>query len=603
VITTPGGAADVFQSLKTLPGLTQVSESAELYVRGGDPIETVTLVDQASLYHPYTFESAFGGIFSSLNTSTVSSMFFSSGGFSVKYGNVLSGVLDIDTKDKAPISRFGFGISIANATFNGEMPLNNDQTSIRLNARHSFTRPLFWFNGGVDRFTLTPVSRDLSASLTHQYSETGRVKLHALLAGDEQGVNVERPELSGIFNGTSKNTLLNLQVKDILFSDVVSKSSVSFNRYGSNWRLGVLDLVRTDEILKFRTDAEHPLSSRLKLSYGAEMEKRSTSYRGTIPSEDYNIRPDAPRESLDALFAGTRLGAYAEFEVTRLLGNPNLFAVAGVRTDHIPTLGLTWFDPRGSIGVKLSDHSTVKFATGVFRQLPDSRLFAQSDGNPNLRPMKAIHYIASYDYKVDDGVDVRVELFHKEYLDLPLEHPLLNYDNGGKGYARGIDMVAKGNLGFLSGWISYGYLDSKRHWMDFTGLAPSPYDITHNFAFVMKVNVTQTWQFGLTYKHATGRPYTEIVGSTYHAAQNVYEPIKDATNESRYRDYRRLDIRFTHLTKVFGDNFAAFYVEGLNILNIENIFGYNYSSDYSERKDIRSYFGRRLLVVGMQVGF
>ncbi|MDH3251756.1 MAG: TonB-dependent receptor, partial [Ignavibacteria bacterium] len=105
VITTPGGAADIFQSLKTLPGLTQVSESAELYVRGGDPIETVTLVDQASLYHPYTFESAFGGIFSSLNTSSISSMFFSSGGFSAKYGNVLSGVLAVETRDHAPIPR------------------------------------------------------------------------------------------------------------------------------------------------------------------------------------------------------------------------------------------------------------------------------------------------------------------------------------------------------------------------------------------------------------------------------------------------------------------------------------------------------------------
>jgi len=58
ILMTPGGAADIFQTLKTLPGLTQVSESAELYVRGGNPTETVTLLDGASLYHPYTFESA-----------------------------------------------------------------------------------------------------------------------------------------------------------------------------------------------------------------------------------------------------------------------------------------------------------------------------------------------------------------------------------------------------------------------------------------------------------------------------------------------------------------------------------------------------------------
>ena len=79
VMTTPGGAADIFQSLKTLPGITQVSESAELYVRGGDPSETLTLFDQATLNHPYTFESAYGGIFSNINTQSIKGMYFSSG--------------------------------------------------------------------------------------------------------------------------------------------------------------------------------------------------------------------------------------------------------------------------------------------------------------------------------------------------------------------------------------------------------------------------------------------------------------------------------------------------------------------------------------------
>ena len=80
ILMTPGGAADIFQTLKTLPGLTQVSESAELYVRGGNPTETVTLLDGASLYHPYTFESAYGGLFSNINTNIIRGMYFSSGG-------------------------------------------------------------------------------------------------------------------------------------------------------------------------------------------------------------------------------------------------------------------------------------------------------------------------------------------------------------------------------------------------------------------------------------------------------------------------------------------------------------------------------------------
>ena len=96
ILTTPGGATDIYQALKTMPGVTQVSESAELYVRGGDPIETTTIIDQAVVYHPFTFESGYGGLFSNINQSVVNSLYFTSGGFSAKYGNALSGVLDIE---------------------------------------------------------------------------------------------------------------------------------------------------------------------------------------------------------------------------------------------------------------------------------------------------------------------------------------------------------------------------------------------------------------------------------------------------------------------------------------------------------------------------
>jgi hypothetical protein len=43
-------------------------------VRGGDPLETITLIDGVNLYHPFTFESAYGGLFSNLNQIVVKGM-------------------------------------------------------------------------------------------------------------------------------------------------------------------------------------------------------------------------------------------------------------------------------------------------------------------------------------------------------------------------------------------------------------------------------------------------------------------------------------------------------------------------------------------------
>jgi len=64
-----------------------------------------------------------------------------------------------------------------------------------------------------------------------------------------------------------------------------------------------------------------------------------------------------------------------------------------------------------------------------------------------------------------------------------------------------------------------------------------------------------------------------------------------------------LDLRLTYFTTLFDRFNSVFYLEGLNILDLKNIFGYYYSPDYSERKEVSSYFGRRTVVVGMSLGF
>ena len=95
--------------------------------------------------------------------------------------------------------------------------------------------------------------------------------------------------------------------------------------------------------------------------------------------------------------------------------------------------------------------------------------------------MKATHYIASLDYKISKVSSVRIEGYHKEYNNLPLEDDLLNYNNNGYGYAQGIDFMIKGDLfGIIDGWISYGFINTKRKWMDFEELSSSSFDITHN---------------------------------------------------------------------------------------------------------------------------
>ncbi len=601
VVTTPGGAADIFQSLKTLPGLTQVSESSELYVRGGDPSETLVLIDQASLYNPYTYESPYGGLFSNLNTSAIGEMYFSSGGFSVKYGNALSGVLDLRTKGFPENRALSIGLSLANASAGLDIPILDNKLGIRLYARKNFTKPIFLLNGGMDKFSSAPSSQDLNASMIYKYSQTGKIKLLFLASSDNEGVNVERPEFDGVFTGKSTNYLINLQHTDVIGENFLMQTSISASNYEDTWLLGLLNLKKVDGIREIRSDIEDHQWNELKVSFGGEIESREESFTGAVPSFQYDIRPGSESKLIDKKFSATRFGAYVEIERRDVASISNLFAVAGLRGDYVDKIKTSWLDPRFTVGYRLSSASTLRFSLGLFHEYQDFRLYSGTDGNPHLLPMKAVHYVLGYDYSPWEGTEFRIETYQKNYTHLPDSNAVYNFDNGGYGYARGVDIIAKGDLPFgLSGWVSYGYIDTKRKWLYSNELAPSSFDVTHNFTLVAKYNITDAWQIGMNFKYATGRPYTPVVGSVYHPEMKVYEPIYGMPYSARYTDYRRLDVRLTYLARLFDKYFTVFYVEGLNVLNIHNVFDYTYTPDYSSKTGIRSYFGQRTVVIGMK---
>ena len=601
VYTTPGGAADLFQSLKTLPGVTPVSESAQLYVRGGDPIETITMIDQASMYHPYTFESAYGGLFSSLNTATIKGIYFSSGGFSAKYGNALSGVLDVETLDNPENNSYLIGVSMANTELGANLAVT-DNFGMRLSARKTYTKPIFIINGGEDRLTVTPNSQDASAILAYKYSSTGKLKLSAFISSDKQGVIAELPGYQGEFNGNSENKFIALQNVDLLSTNIVSKTSLSFNLYENNWKVGILDLNQKDYNYKLRNDLEYTFSRNLRLNTGFEIEKRVSKFLGVIPQEDYDMRPNGAGEVINAKLDNTRLGAYSELEILNPMGFDKITFSLGVRGDYVPDLSVYWIDPRISIGYKPDEFTTIALGLGKFGELPNPRLYAGSDGNPDLKPMKAEHIILSYNRKFGESEEMRIEMYYKKYSDLPLENTIINYDNNGYGYAKGIDFIFKTNNFFgFEGWFSYGIMDSKRKWMDYEDFTNSDYNITHNLTIVAKYMLTDSWQIGVNCKLATGRPYTPVTGAIYHADRQVYEPVYGSTNSATYQPYKRIDLRLLYLFQLFNKFSSVAYVEGLNILNFRNLFGYSYSFDYTKKNEIESYFGRRMLVFGMSV--
>ena len=115
------GEVDLFLALQLLPGINKSSElSNGLYVRGGSPDQTLTIVDGGVLYNP----AHIGNIGSTYNSNAIRDIRLIKGAFPAEYGGRLSSVLDIKLRSGTKEKETGtIGIGVINSFFSLEGPL------------------------------------------------------------------------------------------------------------------------------------------------------------------------------------------------------------------------------------------------------------------------------------------------------------------------------------------------------------------------------------------------------------------------------------------------------------------------------------------------
>jgi len=92
----PNASGSMETMLKTLPGVSSNNElSAQYTVRGGNFDENLVYVNDVEIYRPFLIRAGRQEGLSFINSDMVSSINFSTGGFSAKYGDKMSSVLDI----------------------------------------------------------------------------------------------------------------------------------------------------------------------------------------------------------------------------------------------------------------------------------------------------------------------------------------------------------------------------------------------------------------------------------------------------------------------------------------------------------------------------
>jgi len=563
-ILTTGADADIYSALETLPGTQQIGETEGLFVRGGSASEAKTIVDEMVVQNPFYSSvpdiPSRGRFSPMLFKGTV----FSTGGYSAQYGQALSSVLILKSQDLAP--RTQSAINIMALGLGGAHVQRWENTSLAVESGYYNLGPYFAVQKQRTDWEKAPIGIEGSANLRQRVSKNGLLKVFTSYSYGNLSLrfpNLDNLSQKNFFSQKSNNFFINTNYRDIFWDDWAFFAGYSFSVDNEKNNINT-DRVKQDDIFhtgKFTITKN--LFANSFLTFGGEVQ---------------NLRGTTSFNELEGKLKESYIAGYLE---TDIFFTNDLAARIGVRSEYSKALKKSNFAPRISLAYRLGVYDQLNFAYGEFYQTPSYEFLLQSN---NFEYEKAAHYILNYQY-IGNERTFRIEAYYKDYDNLAkgtvYTYPYFNlppmpFSNDGRGYAKGIDIFWRDRetIPLTEYWISYSYLDTKRDFRNYPMLASPTFSTPHTLSIVVKHWVQAiTTYFGLTYTFATGRPY--------------FNPNNSEFLGDRTKSYHNLSLNASYLTNVFG-NFTVVFFSIDNILGINNLYGYNFSSDGKISEPIRS---------------
>ena len=611
IVTTASANADVTGAIRTLPGAQQIGESGGLFVRGGTAEETKVFIDGTlvnNFYFSQVPDIANRGRFSPfIFKGTV----FSSGGYSVLYGQALSSALILESTDLPDQSSASIGISTVGLNAGYQQLAKNKNSSWGVS--YSFIHLGGYFAivpQRPDNFKV-PQFHNGEVNFRVKTSKTGMLKFYGYFNASALGLrrpDIDSTELKNAYSLDNFNLYSNLSWREKLGDKWKISAGLSYSSntddIGSELQNSSNKLVNLtqepyasknftvdalSDLTTIKTVLERKLPGLSAIRFGGEYQYFRD--RNDFTNKYVNNSITTVDDHLKAGFAE------ADIYITN-----DVAAKVGGRYEHSSLLGKGNIVPRVSLAYKVGNQAQASLAYGIFYQKPEKENFIRNYAFGDLLYAKASHYIANYQ-KVSRDYTFRIEGFYKKYSELVKLHSsgqgIDSFSTSGFGDARGIEFFWRDRktLKNVDYWISYSYLHTKRDHLNF------PYAIRPNFAaphtanLVVKKFVTKLkTQFNGSYTFATGRPYYNIVA--------------DNTGKFRIADqgktipYHNLSFSVNYLPSIGkeGKKFTVFVFSVTNVLGSDQVFGYNYSYNGLRKEPILP-TARRFYFLGCFISF
>lgn len=617
------GETDVFRALQILPGISNSESSSQLNIRGGTSDQNLVLFDGFTLYNL----DHFFGAFSALNPYVIKNIQVFKGGFESRYGERVSGIVDITGKTGNNLKpEISGGINLISGNISAEIPVSEKFTIIaagrraysdmystfladelinsKFGQRRAFPEPNaniiepeFYFGDFNFKTTYTP-NTDESISLSmygsNDFLDNSNSSQRDSLILDTKDYN----RWGNYGSGFSWKKQWNGSV----FSDLQIGLSGYYNKYDNQTTV----INQDGEILA------EPVPGKINQGITSE-ENRLADYfvslRGTWfvnPKNRADFGLSAKYNGFDyykdagAQFVFDDIGSssmlYSVFFQDAYSGVKRLSVTPGIRASLYGNTGKLYVEPRLAASFQANKNLLFKMASGRYYQFLSKSSTEQTYGyNRDFWVLAGQNHpvVSSNHFIVGAGVNLGqfefdLEAYFKtvdglqEYLfDQYSQQEMVPQGNQqrasvkevnpepfsrficGKGKAYGIDFLAKYENHSFNSLLAYSFSRANRNFTEINNNENIP--ALYNHAHELKW--TNVWQAG-KWHFSTLMVYTS--GKPYIVSSAKDENFQVARAYSSLPDYYRLDFSANYELNIRRVNLKP----GVSIINLFNTDNY-----------------------------
>ncbi len=618
----PSVASDAMRVTLRLPGISSVGVSAKPQIRGGLMDELLVMQDGVELLEPFHLAD-YHSVYSSIDYRNIESMDFYTGGFPSRYGNRMSGVMDIQNKWQDDEYDTDIGVStFANFIHTGGQFGQDKPTNWLVSARQGDLKKLADY---IETQSGEPAYVDASARMSVALSDNSDLAFGAAYAEDdiefkgETELASSNVETGYVWSGWQAELGPDLRTHFTL-SWLDFQRTKTLDSFEEEPKGGFLDYQQQVQRLALRNDWS-ALHGETLLEFGWQGEYNLGDYqqssridRGDLADiletqrlveRDIALQPDG--------FSG---GSYlqAQWQLT-----PRLTVQPSLRWDfqdyYLESDAQFQVSPRLGLAYDISDAARARISLGRFSQPEGVQELQVLDGITRFyEPQNSDQVVTGLEWQ-EDTVDIVAEVYYKRYSNqkgrfenifnpfvlLPEMEPDRVALNPQRAEASGLDLNMVWHIAApLSGNLRYGYMNAQdriegewvdRRWSQRHTVNSGLLWQQDNYSF----SVAATWHSGW---RSTQLPAVVEEGTVI--------PVASVLNNTELRDYFSLDISARKYWEI-GKSRLQVYADVSNLTRQHNQAGIDFDVEeipggFALTPDQETLLGR-VISVGVTLSF